>query len=394
MNLIKKNIILVVILSITLVIAAVMIFFVIRATGKMKESSTSVADLRKKINELNEKSPAPLQENLERILNDKKMISEKVQQIQPIFGTPYANAIKLFAQELGMSVDDLKKEWRKTFRSEMKKGGQRTLIFVKFFSKFDSEKLANANKAFADEINKHSIDQIDETNLSGTIMEALGLPRKMDEISCKTYIRNMQVRTVAYLKKKESENDPIFTFKDEKTAEKLSFEKYEEAMPRPDEVPFIFKHWRMIQDLCMRMKAAKITYLDSISRTNMLDGDKKGKYLIFKYKLNVKGPIDSIRYLLNSMMEAYKDDKVYIVKSISLERDDEASKILGSNEKDLTRITSPRRRGFRRPEEETGTESKDEEKLCVPIIGVSDMVTAEIKFDYIIYIGNEIKVKE
>ena len=389
MNLIKKNIILVTVLSVTLILAAVMIFFVIKATGTMKESASSVEDLRKKINDLNERSPAPLQKNLDMILNDKKMITEKVEAIQPVFGSPYSKAIKLFSQALDLDINELKRNWRETFSSEIKKGGHRTLIFVKFLSQFDSEKLANANKAFADEVNSKSIDQIDETNINGAIMEALGLPRKMDEISCKTYIRNMQVRTVAYLKSKESESDPGITFKDEKIAEKLSFEKYEEAMPRPDEVPFIFKHWRMIEDLCMRLKAARIIYLESISRNNLLDGDTKGKYLVFTYTLNVKGPLNSIRSLLNSMLEAYKDNKIYIVKSIKLEVDDETAKILGGSERELKKIPV-RGRGLPKPTGATEPE-EEEDKLGIPILGVSDMVSAEIKFDYIIYIGNEIK---
>ena len=105
MNLIKKNIILFVVLAITIVVAGVMVFYVVKATGKMKKSLTSVEDLRKKINELNEQSPAPVQENIERINNDAKMIAQKVLDIQPVFGTPYKEALENFAKELEKTPD-------------------------------------------------------------------------------------------------------------------------------------------------------------------------------------------------------------------------------------------------------------------------------------------------
>lgn len=77
MNLIKKNIVLVIVLSITLILAGAMIFFVIQATGKMKEASQSVAELREQINKLNQEKPAPLQENKDRIENDYINVQKK-----------------------------------------------------------------------------------------------------------------------------------------------------------------------------------------------------------------------------------------------------------------------------------------------------------------------------
>lgn len=394
MNLIKKNIILVIVLSITLVLAGVMIFFVIQATGKMKKASASVEDLKKQINTLNQEKPAPLKENLERIKNDYKYVTQKVEDILPIFGTPYRKPLELFAKELGTTVPEIKKEWRKIYRTEIKKGGNRTLIWVKFLGKYDSAKMDKATKVFANEINKTTWEKIDETNINGAIMEALGLPRKMDEISCKTYIRNMQIHVVEQMKKVKNKNEDPFVFKDEKVAEKLSFEKFEEAMPRPDEVPFIFKHWRMIQDLCKRMKAAKVEQLDEISRNNLLKGTLVSKkYLIFSYTLKIQGPLNSIRALLNNMMDAYKDDKVYIVKSLVLETHDEAAGILGTKSTNQSSSSTSRRRGAaRRPA--VGEQPVEEEKqVDVQILGVSNKVKAEIKFDYIVYIGNEIKGK-
>jgi hypothetical protein len=398
MNIIKKNILLVAVLAITLILAGVLIFFVIKATGTMKNSATAVEDLRKKINELNEQSPAPVKKNLDRILNDQKMIAKKVKDIQPIFGIPYKEPLERFAQELNKDVAELKKEWKKRYRIEIKKGGHRSLIFVKYLSTFDSTKMVKALEAFASAVNKNSLEIINETNINGSIMEALGLPRKMDEISCKQHIRDMQIDVVNYMKTLKKPNDSKeipFTFKDE-TVEKLSFEKYDDAMPRPDEVPFIFKHWKMIEDVFVRLKTSGISYLESIKRDNLLKGTTVAKqYLVFSYTLKIKGSQNAVRAFLNSLMDAHKDDKIYIIRSLSLESTDDAASIL-AGKADPTAVkarTRGIRRGGRRPEQQQPEKEEVEEDLevNVPLMGVSNTVTAEISFDYVIFIGNEIR---
>lgn len=392
MNLIKKNIIIFVVLAITLIVAGVMIFFVVKATGKMKKSVTSVEELRKKINELNEQSPAPVQENVERINNDYKMIAQKVKEIQPIFGTPYKEALSNFAKELDKNVEDLKDEWKRLYLVEIKKGGARSLIFVKYLSTFDSAKMAKALEAFKTTVNTNSLEIINEANINGCIMEALGLPRKMDEISCKQHIRDMQISVVNYLKAMKNPNDSKevpFTFKDE-TAEKLSFEKYDDAMPRPDEVPLIFKHWRLIEDVLVRMKTSGINYLESMQRENLLKGKKiSGDYLVFTYKLKIKGTQNSVRAFLNSLMDAHKEEKIYIVRSIDFESNDEATGILGN--KADPKAVKARTRGIRTRQPEQENEVEEKVEVNVPVIGVSNTVSAEIIFDYVIFIGNEIK---
>ena len=389
MNIVKKNIVFVVTLTVTLIIAGVMFFFVVKATNKMKTSLDKVEKLRKQINELNEKSPAPLQENLDKITNDYTFMAKKVEELHPIFGVPYPNAIKVFAEKLGLSVKELKEKWRKIYRKEIKKGGDRELIFVNFFSQFDSEKLNSAKLGFQNTVNKKSIEPINETNINNAIMEALGLPVKLDEISCTNYIKNMQRGIVDYMKTADKDGEIPFTFKDAVT-EKLSFERYDNAMPRPDEIPLIFKHWRMLEDMFKRLKSSKISHMESIKRDNLLKGSILfRKYQVFSYTIEIRGSLNSIRTFMNSMMDAYKDNKVYIIRSLSLKANDEASSILSGKKERAVRKPLRYLRGRRKVEEKPKEPEKI--KVNVPIIGVSNIVTATITFDYVIFIGNEIK---
>lgn len=96
---------------------------------------------------------------------------------------------------------------------------------------------------------------------------------------------------------------------------------------------------------------------------------------------------------MNNMMDAYNDDKVYVIKSLTLETNDEAAGILGTTTGSSNNRSAVSRR--RTPTRQPGEEAVDEEeqKVNVKILGVSNRVTAEIKFEYIIYIGEEIKGK-
>lgn len=391
MNLIKKNILMVVIISLTLIIACGMIYFVIQDTAKMKESTVKVADLSHKINKLNDEKPAPLQENLDKINNDTEQMIKKVAELQSIFGAPYKKAIEAFAEKIELSSEELNKKWRKFYREQRNKGNKRSLIFVNFKTQFDTKQIALALKAFTDVVNSTSIERVNETNISGCVMEGMGLPREMDEISCKQYIRDMQKSMVEYMLNNNKTTETPFGFEGD-ASKKITFEKFENSMPRPDEVPLIFKHWKLLEDLFKRIKTSNITQLDSLQRDNLLKGVIKNKqYQIFSYTLKVKGSQDAVRTLLNSMIDAYKTNKVYIIKSITLIANDEATSILGSDSTTKKSTTSANRR--RRPGGRglIKDDKKDEVKDSVAILGVSNAVTVTIKFDYIIYIGKEIK---
>ncbi|MBN1863735.1 MAG: hypothetical protein JW808_02415 [Victivallales bacterium] len=392
MVIIRKNITLIVVLAVTLTVAGVMIFFVFRATSGMKKSTDAVADLRNKINVLNEKSPAPLRENLERIQNDSKMIKEKVEELIPIFGTPYIKPLEAFADKLGESSQDIKKRWAETYRTEIVRGNTRNLIFMNFLRTFDSEKLKDALDVFRKDVMANSREVVNEATVHGCLMEALGLPRKMDEMSCKLFIQNMQTAVVAYMRETEDEGQVPFIFHDA-NVEKLSFEKFETAMPMPKEVPFIFKHWRMVDDLCARIKKSGITYLEVFKRDSFIEGSPlHSDYIVFEYTMKVRGSLDSIRALLNSMMEAYRDNKVYVVKSMSLTSKDEVPGILGGSA--ATAPSTVRRPPPKRSPEAASFEEPQEEApkdFGVPILGIDNTVTAEIKFEYILHVGNEIK---
>jgi hypothetical protein len=192
----------------------------------------------------------------------------------------------------------------------------------------------------------------------------------------------------------------VFIFgngKEGNDVESLTFKKFNgDSLPRPDEIPYIFKQLELIQDMLYRIKISKVDRLGDITRESM-KGTRKGDYLIFNYKIEITGTIKSIRAFINNLLVAYKDNRIYIVRRMALTTNDEAEKIMHSNVSVKSRRFKSRRNG-RRGRGDFGelNEKKEQEaekvEINVPIIGTSNSVTAEITFDYVIYVGDEIGV--
>jgi hypothetical protein len=172
------------------------------------------------------------------------------------------------------------------------------------------------------------------------------------------------------------------------SVEKLTFDKFEGAsLPRPDEVSYIFKHLKLIEDLLFRLKGAKVKSLDAISKES-LQGVVKSNYMIFTYNIKITGPIANIRKFMNSMLEAYKDNRIYVIKSVVLTSKEDVKSIVNSETKPAAITAKGRNRYHMEPEKEEVVEEPSQSG--VPIIGINKTVTADIKFQYIIYIGDEL----
>jgi len=392
MNFIKKNKVLFIVLGVAAIVSAFMLFKVFGGWGEMRVLDKKVTEKRKNIDELNSKKPAPLEENLVRIEKDSKILKKKLAKIYPRFGAPYKKALDVFASKLGLTRDEVIEKWKTIYKKGAAENENANLILTKFLRSFDSQKISAAEKSFQDALQKETMEDINENNLYDCLMESMGLLRKMDAISCKQYIKDMQTKIVEFLEKKDKNAEGSVIMKDDKV-KKLSFEKYDEAMPSPEEIPYIFMHWRMIEDIAKRIKSAKVEYFDEIKRENLLKGDEDKKYRIFTYKLTVRGDMDAVRLFLNKLYDAYKEYKIYRIKSITFNSNDEAGKILSRAAVDEgTRRLSRKRRGRGRRRRNMEIEPEEPKaKLYEPVLGVDDTVMAVIEFDYIVYMGNEIK---
>ena len=171
-----------------------------------------------------------------------------------------------------------------------------------------------------------------------------------------------------------------------------------------------------------RMRNSHLDRVEDFKRIGpptKLNGDK---YLCYEFSANVVGTMDSIRKFLNNLLEAYKDNRVYVVTWVSLTSDGSSVEVnqlrgqLFGNEtvnnpqgdemappEEGRRRNSRRRRQPRRPQVTAQTSSgrmfrilTEEEAEALPDygqvrIGKNLNVSAALRFKYYKYVGDSLK---
>lgn len=378
MELIKKNIVLFVVLGVALLVSIALGFFVFQVSVKMKKHQEALLVQKDRIKKLIEEKPSPLKGNLDAINLDIVQVQQKVQETHQIFGRPYRTAIQAFATALQVSEYSLYSKWRAIYEKE-KRTGTSEQIFLKFISEYDEQKIDSAINAFKSTIEKSTVEDLNQSNINQLIMEGLGLPRSMSAEACKTYMSNMDLKMNNLLKSKDVGLGLQINVPDKTSI----FNIYGDNMPLPEHISFILKHYTILEDLIYRMKATGIKSINSLAKVT-LEGTENRGFLRFSYKMQIVSSMDSIRDLINNLHDAYKDNRVYILRDISLKKAVDETKGL----KDPSSIVEKRAAPG-----EKGKKDKGDDSYGVAVIGNSTDVIADIKIDYVIYVADEIRRK-
>ncbi|HPO89671.1 MAG TPA: hypothetical protein PLJ44_01005 [Victivallales bacterium] len=383
----KKNIVLFVILILSFlffVTLAVMAFF---EWGKVKKYQGNLIELREKVQKLNEQRPYPIKEKLDNINNDVDFLSQKLTEINLLFGKPYQTALNEFIKTLENDQEGKKikvnilTEWREYFKKNFKKNEQPEKILKDFLLKrFSEEKVNQALKNFVAIAKTNTLEDINENNQYVFLLDAMFVPRTLSPDACKVYMLKMEEELFRFVKSNEN-GQPISV--DEKSN---VFKVYEDPtkLPPVDFIPNIIRHYSLIEDLVKRMKVAGIDSIKTLQKENGLEGSIDGNYLIFVYKLELNASSNAVRKLIDSMLEAYKDNRIYVVKSMTLTKAFDEVKSKSPEEKTTA---SPARKGKREEKSENSKASG------IMVLGADDKINAEIRFSYIIYVGDELKTR-
>jgi len=403
-DLIKKNLMLTIVLAVALVLSLALLFLVSRKHRDMKQSLADVEKLRDEINELNLKRPAPLQENIDRLQADCRLIRERATELQSRFGKRYYEAVTDFAKELGhASVAELKEKWQAHQKKDPAKGVRLTQVFTNFLNGYDRATVEKALLTFKRLAEMRSVEELTEANLLDVVLEALGHPRTMSPEACKTYITQMQGavgQLLQPMRPQEGEHVVVLNA----GVEKFTFGDYEQRMPLPSDVSYIVKNWKMLEDLAFRLKEARVGQLVAINRQGTLKGREENGYLYLTYDIEVETSQDSLRELLNRMQQAYEDHCLYIVRDLELTKvADEVDTALNPKEPAKTQPGTgprppPRQPGGMPPmmmgpggaaEEESASGENADDGYGRVLIGRNRDVRAKLVFDYVIYVGDE-----
>lgn len=423
MEVIKKNIVLFSVLAVAIIISGALFFFVINKKDEYDQSKDKLEDLMKKVKKLNQETPAPVEENLDNIKADIALLDGKLGKLNKIFGNPYRNPIRRFASVIldikdenggfdsDVAYDELKKRWAVFWRKEARKEISKEKLLKKFLEelkmKDDSGKRVpvpvDRRKQAWDEyvklLEKETVEPIHEDSEREILLEGLRLPRQMRNISCIEFMNDLSIALNKTLRK-----DAEVQVSD--SAKYFTFDNYLEGggqMPLKENIPFIVRHWKMIEDLVKRLKMARVNNkgnefkFDSISRVNELMGTKQGKdFLVFKYSIELIGDLNVIRSFINNMQDAYKDNRVYVVKNVKLVKQvDNAKKIRDGSDRMYLDNNEKKKFDYRQMQESAVDKAEFERKmkeLKKVVIGFNNLVKATIEFDYVIYIGDELKL--
>ncbi|HCE43062.1 MAG TPA: hypothetical protein DET40_05905 [Lentisphaeria bacterium] len=366
-------------LGIALLVSIVLAFFVVQVSMSMKKYQADLVIQRDKIKKLIEEKPAPLKGNLEAINSDLAMVQQKVNDIHLIFGKPYRTSIQAFADALEINENTLYSKWRTAYEKG-KKLGSNEAIFLSFMKEFDEQKIENAVNAFKNTIEPRTVEDLGQANLVNLIMEGLGLPRTMSPEACTTYISNMDLKLTNLLKPREGENCPAILVPDKSAL----FSIYK-GMPPAENIGLILKHYKLLEDLILRMKESNIKEIKSLGKTELLGVEGKG-FLTLTYKMQIVGSMDSIKSFVNNLQDAYKQNVVYIVKDFAIKKLVDEAKNLQSATPAVDKRPAPVV-----PGEKAAKKEKEDDTYGAAVIGGSTDVIADIKIDYVIYVADEIK---
>jgi hypothetical protein len=379
---IKKNVVLMTILSLSL-----MFFLFLAAVGfvewsKVNKSQTALLALRTDIQKLNDEKPYPVKDNLQNIKGDWGILNDKLWEINQLFGKPYRKALQEFAKSLGTDQAKLSLAWSEFYRKNIQKNDLPEQILMRFLKNYSPEQIAGAKKIFKENAEKRSVEQISDSNINELLMDALGIPRKMSPDACKVYIQNMESALFKFASSAEFGNPLIIG---EKSGVFNVYDKT--SLPPADHISNIIRHYKLIEDFTYRMKGAGIESVKSLQKLNGIEGANDGQFITFSYKIEFAAPSQALRKLIEDMQGAYKDNRIYVIRDIVF------SKI---NDDMKSRISSAASAATEKPDSRTKPNQPLPPPLLAPdipfVLGLSDGITAELKFDYIIYIGDELKV--
>ena len=305
---------------------------------------------------------------------------------------------------------------------------------------------------FREEAQKNTEEVITDSNFEDIFLASIGVPREMSESDLEFFKSKMQKRVVEMFKDNKNAPmdvkwinfheqlaiDPLRTNEDfqdnfdrdqnkdnaEGRTERRSSSTPsggisdggsttddKEGPTAADEV----RHWEIICDLSRRICQAKLKNLERLAFADLLGrkiDDENKKCRFYTYTLTVSGTEQSVRNFMNLLNEAYKDHRVYVIRNMSLAKqedqvqdviDAEKIKAKRSEKTSNTMTTNENMQpsaGLDSSAAQTVTIDEFEDEYFIEkgelhecVAGRSQLVTVTFTLDYVVY-DNTIDLKK
>ncbi len=449
MKLSARNIPLFIVLFITVLVSAVLIYFVVIEHGKVSETNTKIEEYKRILEDANKKKPAPVTENFKNMTIDTDNLDVKVYQLQRTFGKYYRKALINFANAIGLSGDKLTAAFRQYYQSLLDDakadivGSNDKALIDNFLAGKDKAKLDAAIAAYGDYINESRLlkkfsafynelpDEKKGLIVGGKrdqeILKEFFAKEKVDkkilEQAMEKFREDVQALTVepvtkanvhefllaamglprtalvTYYKGMLKNLQNLFfrqkvipaaeTIKD---VESLTYS--DDFQPNQKQIPLVIRQMLMREDLFNRAKKTKITKVVSIKEltTPLVEKRVNDDYVRYTFEAVFEGPMDALRQFVNSLQNAYKDNIVYRIRDISL------SRAVSENMDELTAVESKDQAvtlasKFQFPDFEP--QNTEVNLLAAsygkPMVGRSNDISMKVSFDIFLYVADELK---
>jgi hypothetical protein len=325
---IKKNIMLVLVFSVALVLVAFLLVLAAIQHARMASYMKKTEELREQIATLHKQTPVPVRENEAPLKQNTALYNQAADSLESYFGRPFQPALDAFIAEL--NKDRLPKykdqPWtverlREVFRDGPEGGKGWKDIPAKNFSEqqlyFENFRLVNfknwdrALQVFRKEMEKLTTEPLNsETTINEILLAQLGVPRVMglQPLRMNRFLDDYRLKLLDLNNKLGVEPGASdFTFPGEKDKRLFTEEQY----------PLIPFHMDVIGDLFSRVCKTELRQLDNVKKRSF-EGTQEGAFVRYDYSLEVIGSIAEVRKLIKIIEDAYKDRRLYIVRSVFL----------------------------------------------------------------------------
>ena len=317
MNFIKKNLIFSIVVALTLLGALYLIYLDWTLHVSITEANATTQKSQENFDSAFKEGNKPVDLNIKMIKDDTEELRKRTVRLQRIFGSPYRKALLKFAAGLKVSEDELLERMSKLYNDENEKIKTAEVLIPKLFAGLEkdkqlkSEDIMNEYKKFISSVQMETVEDFPSLTAGYDILgEALGLPRTMSSSIAHVYLGQMQRKILS--------QRLIPGVKQLEVVQNFTFNQFIQTFPSPEDVVDILDTMPIYEDIFRRMNAARLETVMNFARTGAPTKFGGDKYMSYEFSTTVTGSIDSVRQFMNDLLDAYKENRVYVITWVSL----------------------------------------------------------------------------
>ena len=446
-NFIRKNTFLVGVLALSALGALALLVVAVMLHAEMSGYIQNTEDMAKKVRELRNQRPPAVRENIRKVQQNSEGYSQAAARLRLRFGQIYYPALAAFVKKLDPKtpegetnkVEYLQRLFRE-FWEEAKKSQPRERAYLSFRNMglekklWTAEKWVDGMKSFREMAGEVTEEKIDDRNVEDIFLSSLGLVRTVnDQALLDVYMRLLRVSMVELLAQNNvklvgvyfnNTNLGIAPLTDNRAFQDFSRRAGAESENRrssersggesasassADLFPGIMRNWEIMSDLVRRIAESKVDSLEKLNLEN-LEGRRQDDFTIFRYEIIVRGKPEAVRKLLNHLQDAYRDNRIYVVRNFSIWKLEDQAQDLMDMDEGLLAVAKAETDGLldggeasREGAEGSSRTASREQAAPVQnffkeqgaygevVTGRNQFCEATMVVDYVIYSANEIK---